>query len=57
MLAFATEEEEQNLIARKKKVGTECYSVYAMRVITSLNYYLSMYFIKCMKDERVKIPK
>ena len=57
MFAFATEEEEQHLLAKKKQVGAESYSVYATRVITSLNYYLSMYFIKCMHIERVKIPK
>ena len=57
MFAFATEEEEQHLLAKKKQVGTESYSVYAMRVITSLNYYLSMYFITCMNTERVKIPR
>ena len=57
MFAFATEEEEKHLLAKKKQVGTESYSVYATRVITSLNYYLSMYFIKCMNNERVKIPR
>ena len=57
MFAFATEEEEQHLLAKKKQVGAESYNVYATRVITSLNYYLSMYFIKCMNNERVKIPR
>ena len=57
MFAFATKDEEQHLLAKKKHVGTESYSVYAMRVITSLNYYLSMYFITLMNNERVKVPR
>ena len=57
MFAFATEEENENLCSRKKKIGEESYSVYAMRVVTSLNYYLSMYFIKCMNEKNVKVPK
>ena len=57
MFAFATDEENENLCSKKKKIGLESYSVYALRVVTSLNYYLSMYFIQCMKDKHVTVPK
>ena len=57
MFDFATEEEEEHLCSKKKNIGEESYGIYATRVVTSLNYYLSMYFIKCMKEEQVKVPK